>query len=133
MGADAVNFVIPFVDHEPDDLRNQLPVRGRLLRAIGGPPKRPEYWLGELTVPVSWRTDGGTRSVRHVILTARWEGTALGPGAKLPVNLWYVIDESVATRDSFDASQAQFVAIGTMMVSRLPTWLLRLRALFAIP
>ena len=92
-------------------------MRGRLLRTIGGPPKRPEYWLGELAVPVSWRTDGVTRSVRHVILTARWEGTALGPGAKLPVNLWYVIGDSVATRDSFDVSQAQFVAIGTMMVS----------------
>lgn len=128
-----MNFVIPFVDHEPDDLTRQLPMRGRLLRKIGGPPKRPEYWLGELAVPVSWSKDGVTRTVRHVILTARWEGTAPAPGAKLPINLWYVVDDSVTARDSFEPFQAEFVAIGTLMVSTLPIWLLRLRAVFAIP
>lgn len=128
-----MNFLIPFVDHEPEDLRGQLPVRGRLLRKIGGPPRRPEYWLGELAVPVSWTSDGVTRTIRHVILTARWEGTGFGPGAKLPVNLWYVIDDAVTGRESFEASQAQFVAIGTIMVSKLPIWCLRLRAVFSIP
>jgi hypothetical protein len=128
-----VNFVIPFVDHEPEDLRGQLPVRGRLLRKIGGPPKRTEYWLGQLVVPVSWTTDGVTRTIRYVILTARWEGTVLGPGAKLPVNLWYVIDDAVTGRAAFEDSQAQFVAIGTVMLSKLPIWLLRFRAMFAIP
>jgi hypothetical protein len=131
--SDAVNFVIPFVDHEPDDLRSQLPVRGRLLRRIAGPPRRPEYWLGGLAVPISWTTDGVTRTIRQVILTARWEGTALGPGAKLPVNLWYVIDDAVIGRESFEASQAEFVAIGTIMVSKLPIWWLRFRAVFSTP
>jgi hypothetical protein len=67
-----VNFLIRSVDHEPDDLRAQLPLRGRLLCKIAGPPRRPEYWLGDLAAPVTWSRDGVTHRIRHVILTARW-------------------------------------------------------------
>jgi hypothetical protein len=48
-----VKFRIGSVDHEPDDLPAQLPLRGRLLRKIAGPPRRPEYWLAELDAPVT--------------------------------------------------------------------------------
>ena len=117
-----MKFRIRSVDHEPDDLPAQLPLRGRLLRTIGGPPRRPEYWLAELDDPVTWRQDEVTRPIRHVILTGRWEGGSIGPGAKLPVNIWYVLDDAVLRADSFDESQATFAAIGMARVRRRSLW-----------
>ncbi len=117
-----MKFVIRSVDQEPEDLPAQLPLRGRLLRRISGPPRRPEDRLAELSRPVSWADEGVTRTIRFVVLTARWAGLAIGPGAKLPVNLWYVVDESVVTSASFESPQAVFVAVGEAKVSRW-SWL----------
>jgi hypothetical protein len=121
-----VNFLIGSVDHEPDDLTRALPLRGRLLRTIVGPARRPEYWLAELAAPVSWTSNGATRAIRYLVLTARWQGTAMGPGAKIPVNIWYVLDDSLLGSESFDPSQAAYVAIGSVKVSAMPCWWLRL-------
>ena len=121
-----VNFLISSVDHEPDDLSGQLPLRGRLLRRIVGPPRRPEYWLAEVAAPVSWTRNGVTRAIRYLVLTARWQETAIAPGAKIPVNIWYVLDDSVLGSESFEPSQAEYVAIGTVKVSGRPFWWLRL-------
>ena len=121
-----VNFLISSVDHEPDDLSAQLPLRGRLLRTIVGPPRRPEYWLAELAAPVSWTRNGVTRAIRRLVLAARWEGTVIGRGAKIPVNIWYVLDDSVLGSESFEPSQAEYVAIGMVKVSGTPLWWLRL-------
>jgi hypothetical protein len=121
----SVNFLISSVDHEPDDLTGVLPLRGRLLRTIVGPPRRPEYWLAELAAPVSWTRNGVTRAIHYLVLTARWQGTAIGPGAKIPVNIWYVLDDSVLGSESFEPSQAVYVAIGMVKVSAMPFWWLR--------
>ena len=117
-----MKFRIRSLDHEPDDLTAQLPLRGRLLRRIAGPPRRPEYWLAELDAPVTWRQDEVTRTIRHLILTGRWQGGSIGPGAKLPVNIWYVLDDAVLRADSFDESHATFAAIGMAKVSRTSLW-----------
>ena len=117
-----MKFRIRSVDHEPDDLPAQLPLRGRLIRRIGGPPRRPEYWLAELGAPVTWQKDGVTRTIRYLVLAARWQGGSICAGAKLPVNIWYVLDDAVLTSESFESTQAEFVAIGTAKVKRSSLW-----------
>ena len=106
-----VNIVIKSVDHAPDDLGTQTPLRGRLLRTIAG-HNRSNCWLVELRTPVSWTTDGATRTIRHLVVWARWQGTSIGPGAALPVGIAYVIDDSIFQSTSFDSAQAEYVAIG---------------------
>ncbi len=63
-----------------------------------------------------------TRTIRYLILAARWEGGSICPGAKLSVNIWYVLDDAVLGSKSFDTSQAEFVAIGTAKVKRSSLW-----------
>jgi hypothetical protein len=120
-----VNFRIDSVDHAPEDLDAQIPLRGRLLRTIEGPPRRPVYWIAQLEAALTWEHDGVSRTVSNLILTPRWEGTSIAPGAKLPVNIWYVLDNSVLGSRSFEARQAAYVAIGMARV-RGPSWWARL-------
>jgi hypothetical protein len=111
-----MKFRIGSVDYEPDDLDRQLPIRGRLLREIAG-PDRSDYWLAELRRPLSWATEEGRRTVRHLVLKARWLGTAIGPGAKIPVNIYYVTDDRMLDAASFGRAQIAYVAIGMIKVS----------------
>jgi hypothetical protein len=124
-GALTVNFVIRSVDHAPDDLDGQLPLRGRLLRTIAK-SDRPdvfrsasgEYWLAELRTPLSWTIAGATRTIRHLVLAPRWQGTSIRRGAKLPVALAYVLDDAVLSAETFDSTQTEYVAIGMAKVAR---------------
>ena len=124
-----MNVVIKSVDHAPDDLYGQLPLRARLLRPIAkSDPSNSfrtasgEYWLAELTPPVSWTEDGVARTIRHLVLAARWEGTAIRPGAKLPAGIAYVIDDGVVSSESFDLTRARYAAIGMARVSGPSVW-----------
>lgn len=133
-----MKFKISSVDHEPDDLPSQIPFRGRLVRQITG-TDRPDYWLAELERPLSWMTEGGTKTIRHLLLKARWAGTAIQPGAKIPVGICYVIDDGVLSASSFTPAQAVYVAIGMVKVAGRPvsvlavfaTWVAFLAGLFA--
>jgi hypothetical protein len=58
-----------------------------------------------------------TRTIRHLVLWARWEGTSIHPGATLPVGIAYVIDDSLLESKSFEVFQAEYVAIGLAKVS----------------
>lgn len=127
-----MNIAIKSVDHAPDDLYDQLPVRGRLVRTIAK-SDRPEafrtasgeYWLAELRRPLSWTTLGVTRTIRHLVVAPRWEGTSIRPGANLPVGVAYVVDDAVLSSETFASTQAEYVAIGMAKVSRpLMGWLL---------
>jgi hypothetical protein len=53
-----------------------------------------------------------TRTIRHLVLWARWEGISIRPGATLPVGIAYVIDDSLLESKSFEVAQAGYVAIG---------------------
>jgi hypothetical protein len=95
-----VNIRIDSVDHAPDDLYRQTPFRGRLLRTIAKHDRSDrfrtasaDYWPAELGTPLSWTKDGATRTIRHLVLAARWEGTSIQPGAKLPVGIAYVVED----------------------------------------
>jgi len=119
-----VNIVIKSVDHAPDDLYGQLPVRGRLLRTIAK-ADRPgafrtasgEYWLAELRRPLTWTSQGVTRTIRYLVVAPRWEGTSIQPGAKLPVGVAYVVDDGVLASGTFASAQAEYVAIGFAKIS----------------
>jgi hypothetical protein len=109
-----VNICIDSVDHAPDDLYRQTPLRGRLLRTIAKHDRSDrfrtasaDYWLAELGTPLSWTKDGVTRTIRHLVLAARWEGTSIQRGAKLPVGIAYVVDDSLLSSESFDFTQGR--------------------------
>jgi hypothetical protein len=123
-----VRILIKSVDHAPDDLERQTPFRGRLLRKIGA-RDRPGSWLAELNRPLSWTRDGVTHTIRHIVVVARWQGMVIAPGARLPVNIAYILDESLVHEESFDFSRAEFVAIGWAKISRRSLW----KRLFGTP
>lgn len=117
------------VDHAPDDLDDQMPLRGRLLRTIAKHDRTDvfrtasgDYWLAELDTPLSWSKDGVTRTIRHLVVAPRWEGTSIRPGATLPVGIAYVIDDAMLSSASFDLTQAEYVAIGTARISKRSFW-----------
>lgn len=108
-----MELTISSVDHAPEDLYDQAPLRVELMRQIPG-PDRPDYWLGSLVEPVSWLGGpDGLHEVSHVVLAARWQGTSIGPGSThLPVGIAYVTDTSVLEDEALDFAKCRYVAIG---------------------
>ena len=100
------------VDSAPGDLYAQVPFEIDLLRQIPG-PDRPDYWLGKLTSPLKWATNGTNNLVTHVIVTARWVGGQFQAGMqRTPVNIAYVVDQSVLQDPKLDFAKCAYVAIG---------------------
>ena len=116
-----MDILIDSVDYAPEDLYEQTPVRARLLRKVAG-NDRPDYWIAELHAPLSWTKDGTARSISHLVLAARWQGTSILPGATLAVGIAYVTDDALLTSDRFDFNQAEYVAIGMARVSGDPSF-----------
>lgn len=107
-----MRFTITSVDQAPEELYTQTPLHGRFLRQIEG-PDRPDYFIAELDRPIVWKKDGGDVSVTHLILTARWVGGVLSPTmVNTPVNLAYVVDESVLADSKLDFGKCFDAAIG---------------------
>ena len=71
---------------------------------------------------MTWQKDGVTRTIRYLVLAARWQGGSICAGAKLPVNIWYVLDDAVLTSESFESTQATFAAIGMVKIKRPSLW-----------
>jgi len=110
-----MKITIESVDYAPDDLYEQVPIVARLTRQVPG-EDRPDYWLGELARPISWTTPDGKRTVSHIVVAARWVGTSITPGAKLPVGISYVTEGQQLREDRFDVKKASYVAIGMATV-----------------
>jgi len=105
-------FRITSVDYEPRDLAAQLPFEGSLLRRIAG-ADRPDYWLAELTQPLSWNDQGAARQVTHVVLAARYQGQAIEPGfQRLAVGIAFVKDPTLLQDASLDFTKCHYAAIG---------------------
>lgn len=106
---------ITSVDHAPADLHEQVPLVVDLIREIPG-EDRPDYWLGALRAPIRWLVDNHVRDVTHLVVTARWQGTAIVPGAvNLPLGIAYVVDPSVLDDARLDLAKCAYVAIGIAM------------------
>ena len=118
-----MTIVITSVDHAPDDLDDQLPIRARLVRRLEGSDRRGRsYWLAELATPISWTKDGVARTISHLLLAARWVGTSIEPGANIPVNICYVTNDAILSSDLLDLRYGEYVAIGTGKVSGPSLW-----------
>lgn len=119
-----MNIVISSVDHAPDDLYDQIPVRARLVRNLAGRDRRGRtYWLAELSTPISWtREDGVARTITHLLVAARWQGTSIQPGGPIPVNINYVTNDAILSSGVLDLGHTDYVAIGEAKISRPSFW-----------
>lgn len=107
-----LQLIITSVDYAPEDLHEQTPLKVNLRRKMPG-DDRPDYWLGEVQTPIRWRSDVGERTITHIILAARWEGTRIARGARdLPVGIAYVVDQSLLDEPRLDFAKCSYVAIG---------------------
>jgi hypothetical protein len=123
-----VNIVIDSVDHAPEDLYGQIPIRARLVQMLSGTDSRGrDYWLAELASPISWTKDGAARTINHLVVAARWEGTSIQPGATLPVNIAYVTNDAILSSKVLDFGHTEYVAIGMAMISGSSSFWERLR------
>ena len=105
-------FRITSVDYAPDELYEQVPFDGVLLRKISG-PDRPDYWLAELLEPLTWSHDGENREVSHVVLASRYVGQTITPDfGKLVVGISFVTDQSVLDEEPLDFDKCVYSAIG---------------------
>ena len=122
-----MNIVIKSIDHAPDDLYGQLPIRARLLRPLAGTDRKGRTcWLAQLATPVSWTRDGVARSIDHVVVAARWQGTSIEAGAEIPVNISYVTNDALLSSDVLDLGHTEYVAIGMAKISESPSFFERL-------
>jgi hypothetical protein len=126
-----VDIIIKSVDHAPEDLYDQTPIRARLVRMLAGSDRRGRnYWLAELATPISWTKDGVARSISHLLIAARWEGTSIQPGATIPVNIAYVTNDAILSSQVLDLRHTEYVAIGMAKISGSSSLWARLRAKF---
>ena len=103
---------ISVVDYAPEELYEQLPLEAELVREIPG-SDRPDYWIARLVAPVLWRGGDTDTLVTHLVLCARWQGTAIEAGMHdLPVGIAYVRDSSVLEDKLLDFGKCAYVAIG---------------------
>jgi len=107
-----MKLVVTSVDYAPEDLYDQTPFNVSLLRQLPG-TDRPDYWLGELEVPLNWLNENQPETVSHIILAARWAGTQIEPHVEnLPINIAYVTNSAQLEESSVDFAKSIFMAIG---------------------
>ena len=96
----------------PEQLAANAPLVTDLVRQIPG-PDRPDYWIAELQSPLTVVLDNFDRTIAHLILAARWEGTTIASGAThLPLGIAYVTDLSLLNDSELDFRKCHYVAIG---------------------
>lgn len=131
MGKYGPKVAITSFDTAPAELGWQLPLNGELFTVLPG-PDRPDYSVLVLAQPLHFypgetfdlgrleddqRTEDrrGRPMVRvHALLVcARFVGQQLHPGmSDLPVNVAYVIDNSLARDERVDFAKIEFAAVG---------------------
>jgi hypothetical protein len=107
-----MRLTITSVDYAPPELEEQLPLKLELLRQLPG-DDRPDYWLGFAAKPIRWIDNNIEKTVTHIVVAARWQGTQIAPGVEdLPIGMAYVTDDSLLRDDHFELSKSRYVAIG---------------------
>ena len=131
MGRYGPQVAVTRFDTAPRELEWQLPLEGELYRLIPG-PDRPDYSLLVLERPLHFypapgfdlgRVDAEQRvedrkgrpmvRVHALLVCARFVGQQLHPGMRdLPVNIAYVIDNSLARDAVVDFAKIEVAAVG---------------------
>jgi len=107
-----MQLAISSVDYAPEDLYGQVPIVAQLIRELPG-DDRPDYWLACVARPIRWIADNIERSITHLVLAARWQGTRIEPGVEhLPVGIAYVTDATLLDDSRLDLKKCAYVAIG---------------------
>jgi Immunity protein 27 len=102
----------------PEQLSANVPLVTALVRKIPG-PDRPDYWIAELQSPITVVFNNFDRTITHLILAARWQGTTIADGAThLPLAIAYVTDLSLLNDPALDFNKCHYVAIGIGSVTR---------------
>jgi hypothetical protein len=111
-----MHMTITSVDYAPDELYEQVPLELELLRPLQD-ASGIGYWIGHLKRPVRWVVDGFEREITHLAVQARWVGDHIRAGARdMPVNIVFVIDNSMLQDAEIGGSKGEFVAIGVCNV-----------------
>jgi hypothetical protein len=101
----------------PEQLAAKAPLVADLVRQFPG-PDRPDYWIVVLQSPLAILVDNYDRTITHLILAARWQGTAIASGAThLPLGIAYVTDMSLLNDQVLDLKKCRYVAIGVGSVT----------------
>ncbi|OFE16961.1 hypothetical protein BA895_18490 [Humibacillus sp. DSM 29435] len=133
MGRYGPKVAITGLDGAPPELEWQLPINGELYKLLPG-PDRPDYSVMVLERPLHFypgesfdmgRLEADQRTedrrgrpmvrVHALLLCARFVGQQLHPGmSDLPVNLAYVIDNSLARDEVVEFTKIEFAAVGSV-------------------
>jgi len=104
-----MRFSVTSVDGA-EDFDGALPLKGQILRQLPG-PDRPDYFLAALDTPFTWKKE--QKKISHIVIAARWVGGVLAPGmSDTPVNIAYVIDDSIHSDPKLDFRKCYYAAIG---------------------
>ena len=101
-------FSINDIDTGPIELRDRLPVAGMIFEKLNH-EDGSEYYLATLKEP--FQRQG--RQITYIIVGARNLGEHISPKMKdFPVNIAYVIDDSLINQKNMDFNKGEFAAIG---------------------
>ena len=107
-----MQLTISSIDYAPEELYEQVPIVAELIGKLPG-DDRPDYWVAHSERPIKWIKDNAQRSINHLVLAARWQGTQIHPGVEqLPVGIAYVTDDSLLDDERLDFKKCAYVAIG---------------------
>lgn len=105
----------------PEELFDQLPIVGTMLRLVQG-PDRPDYWLVQLVRPLFWFDRGVERAIPHLLLASRFTGVPLTPGVSgVTAGISLVTDAPSAEPAGVDFDRCVHVGIGDCDVLACPT------------
>ena len=107
-----MQLTITSVDYAPAELDEQVPIVAELIRELPG-DDRPDYWLARASAPIRWVSPERERSITHLVLAARWQGTCIEPRVEhLPVGIAYVTDDTLLQDVRLDFAKCHYIAIG---------------------
>lgn len=101
-------FSITGIESGPVGIEDKLPIMGMIFNKLNH-EDGAEYYLSLLKEPL----ESKGRKITHIIIGGRFLGQHIGPKMKdLPVNIAYVIDNSLLDQEDMDFTKGEFVAIG---------------------
>jgi hypothetical protein len=106
-----MKLTISSVDYAPKELENQLPLIIDLIKSFS--EKNITYWVGKLKKPINWSESGSDQEITSLVIMARWVGNQIkSPLINMPINIYYVIDESFIDGPQIDMEKCKYIAIG---------------------
>ena len=101
-------FSITDIDSGPAELDEKLPIVAMIFNKLDH-EDGTEYYLAALKDSI----ESKGRKITHIVIAARVLGQNIGPKMKdFPINIAYVIDNSLLNQKNMDFKKGEFVAIG---------------------